>query len=226
MEHQLQLEVNAFRECAWSNNTKRTYSVHRRTYIKFCLLLQTPPCPVEQKTICLFIAWLARRLKYNSIKQYLNIIRIIHQENNYPNPLESNYHVNMTLRGVRRTLGDTVCPKIPITPMLLLYIKERLDLSTPHHAAVWAGALLMFYGLLRKSNVFSPPGGHTPDIHLSRKDLIFNESGLTLVIRWSKTNQFRSTIHRAALPRVRGHPLCPTRAMYQLISLTPNTSIS
>ena len=91
-------------------------------------------------------------MKYDSIKQYLNIIHLLHLEWGLPNPLHGNFTVNSVMRGIRRHLGDQVSRKKPITPDLLKEILRNLDIKVSFDATVWATCLIMFYGLLRKSN--------------------------------------------------------------------------
>lgn len=218
----LQAEVDFYRTICWSGNTKRTYASHRRAYLAFCAKTGLSPVPATTNTICLYAAYLARRLKFSSIKQYLNIIRILHLEWQLPNPMLDNFHLKTTLRGIRRHLGDRVSRKDPITPQLLLNLLSHLDITTPLGACVWAAALLMFFGLLRRSNVLPASSGtFNPILHLRRQDFTFTAQGLKVTIRWSKTNQFRDRIQILPLPRIPGHRLCPTQAVFHALSLTP-----
>ena len=217
----LQKEVAFYRSICWANTTRRSYSSHRRAYISFCLQAKLTPIPASTRTLCLYAAHLARRLRYSSIKQYLNIIQILHLEWNFPNPLLNNFHLQSVLRGIRRHLGDRVFRKEPITPRLLLLLLSHLDIATPFGACVWAAALLMFFGLLRRSNVLpSSAGAFNPSLHLRRRDLTFTSKGLQVVIRWSKTNQFQGREQVLPLPRITGHKLCPTQAVFHALQLT------
>lgn len=221
----LETEVNFYRSNCWSNNTNRSYATHRRAYLSFCHQAKLTPIPATTRTLCLYAAYLARRLKYNSIKQYLNIIRILHLEWHLSNPLLDNFHLQATLRGIRRHLGDSVSRKEPITPQLLMLLLSHLDITTPIGATVWASALIMFYGLLRRSNVLpASVGVFNPQLHLRRRDLVFTNQGLRVTIRWSKTNQFRDRVQVLPLPRITGHKLCPTQAVFQALKLTNGAS--
>ena len=152
----------------------------------------------------------------------MNIIRIMHREVGADNPLADDYYITMTLRGARRQLGDNPVRKRPITPEMLHNILRNINIGNPTHAAVWAAALLMFYGLLRRSNVI-PTTATTfnPQLHFRRKDATFSPAGVDIHIRWSKTNQYRSEQRHIPFPRVKQHPLCPTQALYHAFSLTP-----
>lgn len=222
----LQREVEFYKGQCWAANTKNAYRTHRKAYLKFCQLLRLPPVPASSQQLCMYAAYLARRLKFNSVKQYMNVIRLLHVEWGLPNPLIDDFHLTATLRGIRRHLGDKVCRKVPITPQLLLHLLHKLDLSTSRDANVWAAALLMFFGLLRRSNVVvSSAGSFNPLLHLRRRDIVFTHSGVRLCIRWSKTRQFRTNEVLLQLPRIKDHPLCPTQATFHACSLSPTAPL-
>ena len=74
------------------------------------------PVPATTELLCLYVAHLAKRLKPDSIKQYLNVVRILHVECGFPNPCEDNYHLKSTLKGIERVKGNPVTRKVPVTP--------------------------------------------------------------------------------------------------------------
>ena len=55
--------------------------------------------------------------------------RELHCERNLPNPLENNFLLTHTMKGIRRCLGDTVVRKKPVTPDMLKCIIKNLDLK-------------------------------------------------------------------------------------------------
>ena len=80
------------------------------------------PPPLSQENLGHYIVFLPRRLCFNSVRQYLNIARLVHLEANFNDPLENNWYVASILKGVRRVKGDTSVQKLPIT----LAIKNRM----------------------------------------------------------------------------------------------------
>ena len=175
---------------------------------------------MTHQVLARYIAFLADRLKFSSIKQYLNIVRILHQEQGLPNPLKDNYHVDLTLRGVRRVLGDKVTQKLPITPEILLRIKSQLNPQSTEEMLFWAAALAAFFGMLRRSNVLHNPPFNS-EIHLRRLDVRLFKWGLALRVRWSKTIQFRDRELLIPLPAMPSHPLDPVSAILKAFSLAP-----
>ena len=182
------------------------------------------PVPATTDTISRYAAFLGRSLKFNSVKQYLNIIRIMHLEWGLPNPIQDNYPISSLLRGMRRSLGDHVQPKLPITPEILRLLLKQLDLSCPLDANVWSICLLLFYGLLRKASVL-PNTTHNldPNKILCREDVKFHQWGIMVTIRTTKTIQFQERSLIIPIPRHQGSSLCPVNAMVRAFASGPPT---
>lgn len=179
------------------------------------------PVPATTEVLCQYAAMLARSLKYASVKQYLNIVRLLHLEWNLPNPLKDNFHLDRVLKGMRRDKGDAVSRKMPITPNLLRGILSMLNLNVVEDGIMWAAALVMFYAMLRKSNVLvESVDSFNPAKHLRREDITFQPWGIMVQIRWSKTNQFQSRVLEIPLPRLSGTVLCPAQAVYLAYQMT------
>ena len=217
----LDRQVRFYQGLCYATNTKKAYNVHRRAYIAFCNSVGAKPVPADTKLLCRYAVHLARKLKFNSIKQYLNIVRLLHLEMGLPNPCIDNFHLSATLRGIKRHLGDAVIRKEPITPDMLKSILAALDISSPRGAAVWAACCLMFFGLLRRSNVMvQNNGGFDPEKQLRRRDLVFTHEGLRVHLLWSKTIQFKERTLTIPYPWRKGHRLCPTQGVFQSVRLT------
>ena len=88
LEKQLDAKIDIYRTYTFTTATKKTYSTHKKRYLEFCLACGYDPVPVTNINLCRYAAYLARRLSYSSTRQYLNIIRLMHLECGFPNPLE------------------------------------------------------------------------------------------------------------------------------------------
>ena len=82
--------------------------------------------PASDVTVARYAAFLARRLKPSSVKQYLNIIRLLHLECNLDNPCADSWYLKTTIKGTEKVKGTEVIRKLPMKPELLLQIKEKL----------------------------------------------------------------------------------------------------
>lgn len=198
---------------AYAHNTQRTYGCHERSFRDFCDKFGYRVVPTENSTLCRYATYLSYRLSYSSITQYLNIIRILNVSAGYANPLDDNYDLRCVLRGIRRSIGDSVTRKTPITPALLLDILSTLNLESTLDSAFWAAALVSFYGMLRRSNVSVPSANNFDTTRtLLRSDFKFSDEGILLTVRWTKTIQFKERVLKIPLPRT-NNALCPFLAV-------------
>ena len=69
--------------------------------------------------ICQYAAFLARSLKFSSVKNYLNIIGLLHKEFGLNNPLTDNWVINSLLIGIKRIKGNATKQKLPLTVDIL-----------------------------------------------------------------------------------------------------------
>ena len=214
-------EIATYRSLTFADSTKRSYASHKRSYLSFCLAMGYPPVPVSQVNLARYSAFLARRLSPNSINKYLNIIRILHLELGFPDPLKENWMLNTVLKGVARLKGLQIHRKLPISPSLLLGIRKRLNLGTLHDSVFWAICLVAFFAFFRKSNLL-PPSNKTfdPTKHLCRRDITIFRGGIQVQVRWSKTIQFAERLLYVPLPDLGNHPLCPVRAVLHAFAFT------
>ena len=218
----LDQEAKKFTLEAYAPSTRQTYNTHRRTYLLFCEKLGYCPVPATTDVLIKYTVFLARSLTFSSIKQYLNIIHTLHREWDLPNPLDNNFHLTSLLRGIRRSLGDTVKQKAPITPELLKAILSRLNLADPMDACVWAVALILFFGLLRKASILPNKAFIRTDHRgLSRSDVKFYSWGMCLLIRHTKTIQFKQRTLEIPISRMPNNVLCPVQATFQAFRATP-----
>lgn len=199
---ELEAELSTFRGQTFAANTQKTYATHMRAYLTFCEKMNILPASVSEKTVALFATYLARTLKPSSIRQYINIVRLIHLEGGYKHPFKDSWLVKSTLRGIDRCKGTPVNRKQPITPQVLLAIRSKLNLTTRIDCVFWAACLLLFFGLLRKSNVLHDKSFDNTK-QLCRKHFIVDTNGQIVVhVHWTKTIQFRERTLRIPLPRL------------------------
>ena len=180
------------------------------------------PVPISLQNLCRYAVDLAdiKKLSTASLPKYLNIVRLLHIQSGLANPLANNWYLESILRGIRREKGAPPLRKLAITPVILTKIRDLLNLGSPLHVVFWAACLTMFFGLFRKSNVLAPATRFDPAKHLCRSDIIVHPWGLEVIIKWSKTLQFRERNVSVPLPYIKGHPLCPTTAVVHAFSLT------
>lgn len=206
--------VAEYRAHTFAEGTIKTYKSHLTAYMNFCKNLGIAPVPVTDQVAAMYAAHLAKTLKPASVRQYVNIIRLLHLECGYDNPCKDSWFLTSTLKGIDRVKGTLVASKAPVTPAMLLDIYKQLDFEKRPDCVFWAACLVMFFGLLRRSNVLADSGKFDPLRQLTRDSvLICDDQSLTLIIRWSKTIQLKDRVLRISVPLIAPHPLCPVSAV-------------
>lgn len=184
------------------------------------------PVPISPCNLGRYIAFLASRLCFSSVRQYLNVVRLIHLEAGYPNPLLNSWYLSSILKGLRRHKGDSTKQKLPITTNVLLGILTVLDFSRPFDLTFWAACLVAFFSFFRKSNLLVPSiEKFEPSKHLCAADVRLCDTGAIISVRWSKSIQFRQKILQVPLPRISGSPFCPSQALLLVLHNLPRQSI-
>jgi hypothetical protein len=170
--------------------------------------------PASESTLCDYSSFLARTLKASSIPCYLNVVRILHVEAGYDNPLEKNWQFSMVKRGIARKKGVPPTQKLPISIPLLKDIHNLLDLTNSADLAFWLACLLAFYGLLRKSTLLPVSASVIGRKYICCGDVVDLTLGsFVLTIRHTKSNQFGQRILKLPFVACVNPVLCPVRQL-------------
>jgi hypothetical protein len=206
----LKREARSFKSVALAESTKRSYRSHLNTYLRFCFYYGLCPVPAIQATLSCYVAHLARTHAPQSIAVYLNIIRILHVEAGFDNPLLLNYELSMIRRGVSRVKGVPPRQKAPMTIAILLRLFKTVNFAEPSEQAFWAALILGFFGLLRKSSLLPASGSIPANKRLNRSDVSRLCLGsFFLKCAHSKTNQFGQRTHVIPFAACTDHRICP-----------------
>jgi hypothetical protein len=168
----LRTEAYAFRNAAYASTTKKTYKSQANCYLKFCLGHRLTPFPSSLVSYC---AFLARSLSANSIPGFLNVIRVMHLEAGYSNPLCDNWELSSIQKGISRLLGKPPVQKSPITVKILLDLFKTVT-NSAFDVAFWAACLIAFLGFLRKSTLLPSTEYLSAGKFIARHDLVTAEN--------------------------------------------------
>lgn len=194
-------------------------------YFEFCNKVSIQPVPLSQADLGRYIAYLSRRLCFSSVRQYLNVVRLIHVEAGFANPLDGNWYISSILKGVRRVKGDSASQKLPVTLPLLRDIFKRLNVLSSFDRSFWAACLVAFFSFFRKSNLLiQSPESFDPSRHLCASDASFTQDGVVLTVRWSKVIQFKERTLEIPLPQVPDSLFCPSTALLSVFLDCPMPS--
>lgn len=196
-------ERRRFELAQYADSTNLTRSVQIKAYLEFCEKFspRIQPYPCDSEQICLYVCYLARRLTFCSIRNYISALSNHLKDLDLPPVDYSNHSIKKLLMGVKRLKGDSRKQASPLLPENLLRLFGGMTGSYAH-TSVRAAMLVSFRALLRKGHVTYS------DNVLLRKDIVFHEWGMMLMITRSKTNQYRERIHYIPVSKVRGNSLC------------------
>lgn len=215
----METEVLTVLKCTYADSTKSSYKTHLKSYSSFCSVLGLPLVPAKPHFVALYAVLLSRSLRYGSISQYLNIITLLHKSVDMPSPLDS-FVVKSTLRGIKNTIGHEPSIKLPVKPCMLYKILNIMNLNEIMDACIWMTCIVMFYGLLRKSNLVGPH-------KILRSECKITEDSIQLIIKSSKTrNRHTDPPRILSLPRLINHSLCPVAAILNYLRLTTSLPIT
>ena len=195
-EEALDTEIGRYRQAAYADSTKSSNRSQLKSYLNFCSCRMYEPVPISPQNVLRYIIYLAKTHRPCSVRQYLNVIRLLHLESGLANPLENNWAVKMLLSGIKRIKGDFVNKKLPITKCILQNMYSVLDLSVSQNCTFWAASLIAFYGMLRKSSLFPS----NPRQNLLLQHCAVKSWGTVLTLNYSKTVQFQEREVYVALP--------------------------
>ena len=218
---ELELEVAAAKATAYAPSTVKNLRSQWRGYLLFCLHARVNPAPITPTYLCCYIVFLARSVKsYQTIKNYLNSVRLFHLCHGVPYNLSDNFEVKLVLRSLKGKLRTAPKQKLPITVDILRKIHRCLDMRLPFHVVLWCSFIICFFAFLRKSNIVPESAAvFDQEKHLTRSSIQVTDYGLHLKIKWSKTIQFHERELLLPLTAIPGSILCPKAAYLKMCSL-------
>ena len=219
----LHLDVNKLQDATLSKSSRKTLIRHILAYFTFCAYFGFNPLPATPYILAGFATHLSKRLKsVRTIAGYIcNVIRL-HKMCGFMVPNRKNYQFKATMNGLKRKLKRRIKKALPITPEILLKIRQTMDLSDPLDATYWALFVVCFFILVRASNV-------TPKSYkkfnarkqLTRNDIFVGRRSALVKIKWTKTLQCGESVFTLPMVRIKGSPLCPVWALKNMCKLNP-----
>ena len=207
------------RALCWSDNTIKTKKTQWRRFFKFCVEYDLPALPASVDVVCLYITHLTRTVSYSTITQYIGGVWSLHKYLGYPHPDPTTFLIHSTLQGAKRLLGAGTNPALPLSPENLVGIYKNLDLQKPADLKFWAALSLSFRCLLRVSHITNTQH------ELKTCDIIVTDSGMDVIMRSSKTIQFKERVNKIPVvssPSV----LCPVSVLQDYIASSKRKSTS
>lgn len=191
-------KADLFEQAAMSPRTRRAYASAWRLYLAWCEDHRVDPRGPD--VVVGFLADQAESKKLATIEVYLSAISQARGLLGL-SPLSDFPRVKRVMKGIRRTLGPNgQVQKTPITVGQLRRISMALP-GTPKAIRDRLILLLGFAGAFRRSEL----------VALDVDDLEFNDDGLVVRLRRSKTDQYGKGRH-VGIPYGSTPATCPVRA--------------
>ena len=226
---ELHEEAQYYQDASKAASTQKQYAFHLKQFRLFCAYVGVSAERPPEAVVSCYAAFLARKVKPPTVTQYLKGCRDYFKDDGYPEFADPVRMPTLykTIKGIYRVKKHDVQKKQPITPGMLLQYRDALDLARPEHAAIWASALVAFFGFLRKSNVATETASAFSDGKCLRwSDVEVDQQNWCLRVQppGSKTRQTSSAppIFIQGLP---GHALDPVQAWlnHVLINAAPES---
>lgn len=215
------------RRAAYSEGTSSNLRTQWRAYLLFCSYFKFRSVPTNSNIICLYAQFLSFSITPQSIRNYLNGVRLLHLYLGEEFPFLKDFIVKVTLKGISRLVSHTPKQALAITISSLLNMHEVLNMDCLHELVVFTAALFAFFLLARLSNIL-PVSASKFDVgkDLCRRNIFFIDGHLVVVFNWTKTIQHGERQLVIPLVSIPSSPLCPVKAYTRMVSLIPASSIS
>ncbi len=190
--------ARAYAEAARSPATLRAYATDWRAFVAWWMEHAVDALPATPHTITLFLADLPGRP--STLRRKLAAIAVMHRAAEHDSPTEHGM-VRATFAGIRRERGAAPRPK---TALLVDELRAAVATCGERRIDLRDRALVLvgFVGALRRSEL----------VGLDVDDVRFEDEGLVLRLRRSKTNQ-EGELEEVAVLYGSDPRTCPVRAL-------------
>lgn len=194
--------VAGYSAAAQSEASTRSYDAGIRHFKQHGGAIPATPSMVAE-----YLASVAGTLAVATLQHRLIAIHRAHMDQGLPSPVMDNL-VKRTMQGIRRTLGVKQRRVTALVKVDLLEMMVHLDQQMPMRAARDKALLLIgFAGAFRRSEL----------VGLQYEDITHFDSGVELLLRWSKTDQ-EGAGRTVFIPYARGSR-CPVEALKHWLML-------
>jgi site-specific recombinase XerD len=182
-------------------NTLRAYASDWRDFNNWCQANSRVTLPALPETVSLYLSSLADDAKTSTLTRRISAISQAHQAAGFETPTKSPL-VRQVMKGIHRTLGTAVVGKSPVKVEHLRAIIAAMDPARPLDARSRVLLLVGFAGAFRRSDL----------VGLDIEDLEFNDDGLVIHLKRSKTDQTGEG-RDVGIPYGPTPATCPVRAL-------------
>jgi len=207
-------------------STRKNLTTHVRTFLIFTTYFCLNGFPVQEDILIVYIQFLGQNLKSPaSIKNYILGLQTVSNLHGLEFPDISCPLFKYHFKGLARTLAHTTVRASPITPVILESILQKLDLSNPLDASMWAVMLTGFLLFARIGNLLPKTvSGCDLSKQLTRSDVFMAQDAVIFILKWTKTIQNMERVLQVPLYIDQSSKLCPKKALVNMVSVSPGSS--
>lgn len=218
--------VERYIAAALRPGTRNNHMTALKTYIGFMTHHGLDYTRLDYCTLCAYIHYLVAHYKNPlTIKNYILSLASVLRRLGVDVACFSSIHVSDFLLSIQSNLRHVPTKKLPVLHDILHSLIVVIAADDEGPSLVFA-ILLMFYTLLRQSNI-GPRNkrAYNPSRHLTRNDILIQPDCLIVSLKWSKTHQGPTSTSVAA-PSLPGSRLCPVSAYHQMLLFCPTRVLS
>jgi len=205
---------------ALAASTRTTYAAGLLRFTQFCdswRISEDARMPASQALIVAFVAQCTGAYGGNTVRSWLAGVRSWHIINGATWNGDSDW-VHLARVAANKAGTEHSRPlRAPVSFEHLHLLRRKLDLRTSFHAAVWAVALVTFFGCRRlgettvkTSSSFNPLQNATRSSAIRFRTLRDNSSSASIHIPWTKTTKQEGA---SIIITARADDLCPVAAL-------------
>lgn len=201
-------------------STQRSYQSGTKRYLEFCRLAALDPFPVQESSLCLFVAHLSTaRVAGPTVKLYLAAVRHAQITMGMGDPrIAAMPQLEYVTKGYKKTIVTPGRTRLPVTMEIMRKLHEQWEQHPSRAVAtmLWAAACMCFFGFLRTGEIVVPDdASFDSSIHLATGDVkvddVRDPQFLEVQIKASKTDPFRLGVS-IYIGRT-GTDICPVAAI-------------
>jgi hypothetical protein len=150
------------------------------------------------------------------------VVRLLHLQAGFSNPLEGNFEIGLIKKGISREKGVPPVQKQPMTIAILRRMRAVLDFAKPFDLAFWTICLVVFFGFMRKSTMLPVNSLFLPGKTILRSDIVdLSIHSFSVLVRQSKVIQFGQKVHTIPFASSAEFQLCPAMALMAHFGASP-----
>lgn len=217
----LERQKNSTMQFAFAQGTFKNLQAQWKIFEQFCGEVADVNFPVDTADLMIYMQYLSNKMKApQTVSNYVNGLRVLHALCDHKTDVFYSLEVKLLSRAIKRSKLHKVKQAAPITVEILLRMSVVVDFKLADEQVIWAAVLLMFFAMLRSSNLVpKSQDSFDSDKQLCKNDIILSPDVMVVIIRWSKVIQFAQREYHIPILPIADSRLCPVYAVSRLLQL-------